>query len=296
MTVSSEETCYLLFRSCGARRAANGRPYGGCGLCGRPMTAPTARHGPESVIARPVRRLVVAIRNPRPFSMFSNGNLKTPQFSIRPGGRQWRSKTAATGGCGRGVEDAAPYGETRSRFCHCEGRYGPWQSASPVPFSMFSNSNLKTPPFSILNSQFSICRGRGACGGQWPPLRAGAGGRQWRSMTAATAGADGRQWRPMAAATAGAGGASRTPPPTARQGPESVIARPVRTLAVAIRIPRPLMPDACCLLPVASSLAGHPWRATLAATGLSAPQGPFAAGRRPAFPGGCSRGPASVRR
>ena len=56
---------------------------------------PQRREGPDYVIARPVRRLVVAIRNPRPlFPMFSNGNLKTPpfsifnsQFSIRPSGR-----------------------------------------------------------------------------------------------------------------------------------------------------------------------------------------------------------------
>ena len=40
------------------------------------------------------------------------------------------------------------------------------------------------------------------------------------------------------------GGASWAPPPTGGKGPESVIARPVRTLVVAIRIPRPLLPVA----------------------------------------------------
>ena len=52
-----------------------------------------------------------------------------------------------------------------------------WQSVPPSPFPMFSNRNLKTPPFSIFNFQFSIRPPRAACGEQCSPLRTGCSGR-----------------------------------------------------------------------------------------------------------------------
>ena len=64
------------------------------------------RKGPGFVIARPARRLVVAIRNPVPFFhvfkwQFENTVIFNSQFSIRPERGQWRSMTAATGLCER---------------------------------------------------------------------------------------------------------------------------------------------------------------------------------------------------
>ena len=59
------------------------------------------------------------------------------QIAGATGGR-WRPVAAATGDAAnnaRGVGDAAPYGRV-----------------------MFSNGNLKTPQFSILNAQFSIAK------------------------------------------------------------------------------------------------------------------------------------------
>ena len=73
------------------RRAANGRPYGGC------------------------RREAAGVEAPPPYGA------KLPDLSLRDQSADWS-----------------------------------WQSVTPVPFSMFSNGNLKTPPFSIFNSQFSI--------------------------------------------------------------------------------------------------------------------------------------------
>ena len=125
----------------GREVAANGRRYVGCGGRRRARTAGCRPYGGKvpALSLRASAHTGVAIRNPRPpslFPMFSNGNLKTPQFSIlnsqfsiRPGGRQWRSMTAATagaaGGAGRGRQGAVPTAGG-SRLCHCEGRYGPW--------------------------------------------------------------------------------------------------------------------------------------------------------------------------
>ena len=90
---------------------------------------------------------------------FENTTILNSQFSIRSGG---------CGGEARGVGDAAPYGRGVASNAR---RYGgkvmylslrdqsadwSWQSVTPSTFPMFSNGNLKTPPFSILNSQFSI--------------------------------------------------------------------------------------------------------------------------------------------
>ena len=72
------------------------------------------------------------------------------------GGGQWPPLRAGAGGR-RGASGTPPPTAGRRRVCHCEtspqtGRGNP----SLRPFPMFSNGNLKTPQFSILNSQFSI--------------------------------------------------------------------------------------------------------------------------------------------
>ena len=109
--------------------------------------------------------------------MFSNGNLKTPPFSIlnfqfARNGRQWRSMTAATGRCGRGargVGDAAPYGREGPGFVIARAGTARGNPFPPSPFSMFSNGNLKTPQLFILHFSF-------------PSLA----GQMWRAMLAAT--------------------------------------------------------------------------------------------------------------
>ena len=86
------------------------------------MTAPTVTRAADDrpyrcVIARPVRRLVVAIRISRPpFPLFSNGNLKTPQFSLfnlnfllPRGGERGRQSAVLTAGGWRAADDR-PYG------------------------------------------------------------------------------------------------------------------------------------------------------------------------------------------
>ena len=124
------------------------------------------REGAGFVIARPVRRLVVAIRIPRPpspFSMFSNGNLKTPQFFIfhfASGRVRGRAMLAPTGGCrreARGVEDAAPYGGC--------GRGGRPMAAATGGCGVHVAANGRR-----------YGRARAGGGGQWPPLRAAADG------------------------------------------------------------------------------------------------------------------------
>ena len=113
-----------------------GRPLKDLLRCGG--RRPLRREGPVFVIARPVRRLVVAIRLPRPlFPMFSNGNLKTPQlfifhssFFISPQARTagaggvWRSMTAATGRYGRGMAGRLPA---------LQAGAGPGASRTPPP-------------------------------------------------------------------------------------------------------------------------------------------------------------------
>ena len=149
--------------------------------------------------------------NARPYRRVRAGN----------GGRPMTAPTA-----GRGVEDAAPYGETRSRICHCEasahtgrgnphppsptdgcgagrtsnarpydgrGRETTQTRSPPSPFPTFSNGNLKTPKFSILNSQFSIRPERAGAGRRGRrPLRTGAG-QGGRAMLVPTTGADGKR-------------------------------------------------------------------------------------------------------
>ena len=85
------------------------------GWCGRGVgdAAPYGGKVPVLSLRGPVRP--VAIRFPLPFLMFSNSNLKTPQFSIlnfhfAAGGVRVAVNDRRYGGCGRGVGDAAPYG------------------------------------------------------------------------------------------------------------------------------------------------------------------------------------------
>ena len=88
------------------------------------------------------------------------------RYGLAAAGGAGRPMTAPTGGLQRTGQD---------RRCG-RGRAAddrPYRRVHVSPFSMFSNGNLKTPQFSILNSQFSI-RPRAWC--------------MWRSMTAAAGG------------------------------------------------------------------------------------------------------------
>ena len=158
----------------------------------------------------------------------------------------------------RGVEDAAPYGgkvpvlSLRDQLCISSGNqicraeaciFGPslkcahWRGNPhpPSPLPMFSNGNLKTPQFSIFNSQFSI-RPFGVRRALDKRPYGGDGARRVRGTAGAGHGGCGvRRVR----GTAGRRGRR----PLRCKAPRSVIARPVRRLVVAIRIPRPLMPD-----------------------------------------------------
>ena len=220
---------------CGGRRplrrvrgvAANGRRYGGCGRGGGwKRTAGCRPYGG--------RVPVLSLRDqsadwswqsvtPSPFPMFSNGNLKTPQFSIlnfefARCGRQWRPMAAATAGADGKRREAdgrvpslrrespvsviaragtargnpsppVPYGGKVPVLSLRASAHTGVAIRFPRPFPMFSNGNLKTPQFSIINYQFARC-GRGgrpmaaatACadraGGQWPPLRRVRAGRR----------------------------------------------------------------------------------------------------------------------
>ena len=126
----------------------------------------------------------------RPYGGFRRDAGRPLKDLLRCGGRRplrrgraggmWRSMTAATGRCGRGargVGDAAPYGgKAPVLSLRDQSADWSWQSVTPVPFFhvfkwQFENTAFFNFQFSILNFQFA------------------RNGRQWRSMTAATAGA-----------------------------------------------------------------------------------------------------------
>ena len=166
----------------------------------------------------PVRTLAWQSVTPVPISnvfkwQFENTTIFNFQLSIfnsPAAGCMWRTMFAATDGlqrskrmagrlpalqAGAGGErrdgEPVPYGRKTFRSSHFERSE---KSVSPSPFPMFSNGNLKTPPFSTFNFQFArrglhvansvrrygrACSGRGA----WPAdcrryrrVRAGYGG------------------------------------------------------------------------------------------------------------------------
>ena len=169
----------------------------------------------------PVRTLAWQSASPVPFFnvfkwQFENTAIFNFQFSIfnSPGaGRRGRPMTAPTAGVvRRGIEDAAPHGR-KVPICHCEPvRTLAWQSASPVPF--FNVLKWQFENTAIFIFQFSIFNSPGA----------------------------GRRGQPMTPPYDGCGQETQgveEPPPMAGRF-RSVIARPVRRLVVAIRIPRPL--------------------------------------------------------
>ena len=143
------------------------------------------------------------------------------------GGRPMTAATAgAAGGAGRGRQGAVPTAG-RSRFCHCEGRYGPWQSVppSPVPFSNVFKWQFENT--AILNSQFSIR----------------PSGRQWRSIPMKGTG-DRR--------CGGCGGRRGARTAGCRPYRRACCLLPRRSGAQRTSNARPYV-RACCLLPVASS-------------------------------------------
>ena len=99
------------------------------------------------------------------------------------------------GGYGRGAagRGTRPLRRKTSRICHCEGRYGPWQSVSPVPISNVFKSQFEN--ITIFNFQLSI-------------FNSPAAGCMWRTMFAATGGLQraGRMAGRLPALQAGAGG------------------------------------------------------------------------------------------
>ena len=127
-------------------------------------------------------------RSSEPFWLWQPGWICLRQI-VRPRrtGQARLVPTAAMASCGR------------NRRRHSERSAAESKNPYPTsPFPMILNGNLKSPKFSILNSQFSIfiSPGRENGGGQWPPLRAGE---RWRPMAAPTGRASGRGTRPLRA-------------------------------------------------------------------------------------------------
>ena len=146
--------------------------------------------------------------------MFSNGNLKTPQFSIFNfqfpcagyGGRLISAPTACMGYSG--ASRTPPPTAERPRFCHCEPvRTLAWQSASPVPF--FNVFKWQFENTSIIHSSFFISFPGGA--------NVASNARRYRPVRTGGAGRRGR--RPLRTGAGGNGGVSRGRPPTGGKVP-----------------------------------------------------------------------------
>ena len=143
-----------------------------------------------------------------------NWSGSTPSVRFRrrysPGSPAGRLFSPQTGRLIRlGADKSRPYGRKRpvpviaSQCAHWRGN-----PHLPSPFSMFSNSNLKTPTFSIFNFQLSILPGRAAERGRLRAVPTGARGgvhvanNVRRYGRAAACGVRGRQ---IAGATGGRG-------------------------------------------------------------------------------------------
>ena len=139
-----------------------------------------------------------------------NWSGSTPSVRFRrrysPGSPAGRLFSPQTGRLIRlGADKSRPYGRKRPVPVISSGARNP---CSPFLFSMFSNSNLKTPTFSIFNFQLSILPGRAGEHGRLRAVPTGARGgvhvanNVRRYGRAAAGGACGRQ---IAGATGGRG-------------------------------------------------------------------------------------------